>query len=214
MRNLRYLWHQKFADNDSFSKLKKLNIGYCSKLSVVFPSNAYGRFLRLESLEVSNCCGLEEIYEYKAHTSYEAFALRHVYIRDLRSLKHIWSTDMDEAFISFQNLQSVRVDFCPDLKYVFPESMSCGLLQLQHLEIDNCGVEMIIAEPKHQGSEGASTSTRDFEWPKLESFKVSDCSNLNKFGSNIYKARDNIPTQDLHYSNQKVQSSELFSIDT
>ncbi|XP_065849123.1 probable disease resistance protein At4g27220 [Euphorbia lathyris] len=169
MDNFRYIWHQQSVDDDSFSKLKSLEIMRCSKLSVVFPSNLYRRFRRLESLSLSDCDGVQEIYEYKGvgfeeTNSLQAFSLQRICINSLPSLKHILSKDIDEA-LSFPNLQSVYVCDCWDLKYVFPASIACGLLQLQHLEITRCGAEMIIAEAKNEGSEGATAHTS--VWPKV-----------------------------------------------
>ncbi|XP_065849315.1 probable disease resistance protein At4g27220 [Euphorbia lathyris] len=196
MKNLRYLWHQHFADDDSFSKLKSLKIEHCSKLSVVFPSNVYRRFRRLESLSLSNCDRVEEIYEYQ-RVRFEG--------------TNIPRKDIDEA-LSFENLQSVEVHSSPDLKYVFPASIAHGLLQLQHLEISYCGVEMIIADAKNAGSE--CDTARTFEWPNLKCLKVYGCDKFIKFGFNICKGKHNVPTQDSLYFIEKVITNvEVLTLD-
>ncbi|XP_065849317.1 probable disease resistance protein At4g27220 isoform X2 [Euphorbia lathyris] len=217
MKSMRYLWHQQFADDDSFSTLKSLKIEYCSRLSVVFPSNAYRRFQSLESLSLSNCDGIEEIYEYQAGVDFEdtnilqAFALRQVHIEKLPSLKHIFSKDIHEAF-RFENLQSFRVRSCPDLKYVFPASIACGLLQLQHLEICRCGVEVIVAKANNEESEGAYTRTS--EWANLRYLEVCRCDKLIKFGFKIFKVKQNIPTQDSpHFVEKVIPNVNALSLD-
>ncbi|XP_065849320.1 probable disease resistance protein At4g27220 isoform X2 [Euphorbia lathyris] len=183
MNNLRYIWHQQFADDDSFSKLKSLEIVRCSKLSVVFPSNLYRRFQRLESLEISNCGGVQEIFEYQRfciekETSLQAFSLRRISISDLPSLKHI---------------------------------LTCGLLQLQHLQIRNCGAEMIIAEAKNEGSDSATGHT--FECPKLEYLEASHCDKLIKFGFKIPEVIPNLEVLKLnHISLKAIQYDHVLPV--
>ncbi|XP_065850289.1 probable disease resistance protein At4g27220 [Euphorbia lathyris] len=214
MNNLRYIWHQQLADDHSFSKLKSLKIVCCSKLSVVFPSNLYRRFQRLVSLEISNCGGVQEIFEYqrfciKKETSLQAFSLRQISISNLPSLKHILSKDIDEA-LSFPNLQSVDVCDCKDLKYVFPASIACGLLQLQHLQI-TCGVEMIIAEAKNEESDGATGHA--LEWPKLKYLEARDLNKLIKFGFKIPEVIPNLEVLKLdHNSLKAIQDDHVLPV--
>ncbi|XP_065867358.1 uncharacterized protein [Euphorbia lathyris] len=214
MGGFRYLWNEQFIADDSFSKLKSLRITNCSKLSVVFPSNVCRRFQRLEELFLDSCGDVEEIYQYEEkNIPVQTFSLRDLEIRNLQSLKHIWSKDVIGA-CTFGNLQLIDVSYCEDLKYVFPASIAFGLLQLQGLRISKCGVEMIISKVKTEELKGAPfkfpqltilhlvdlnemrslyEGSHTLEWPKLKSLEVCGCPEIMKFGSKIssYHREDN-----------------------
>ncbi|TXG65328.1 hypothetical protein EZV62_006603 [Acer yangbiense] len=98
MDNLEKIWHNQLV-NDSFCKLKSLEVEGCMKLLNVFPSNIHGRLLSLESLVVTACGSLEEIF-------------------DLRE----WSIYDSRIMLSFANLQKLRVSTCRSLKNLFSTS--------------------------------------------------------------------------------------------
>ncbi|XP_065851281.1 uncharacterized protein [Euphorbia lathyris] len=133
MNTFTYLWDEQFIVDDSFLKLKSLSIAHCSNLSVVFPSNIIRRFQKLETFYLSNCDTVEEIFQYQetdfeARNIVQAFALRELQILNL-----------------------------PSLKYVFPIFIAHRLLELEHLEILNCNLEVVIVEAKDKNSEGTSS---------------------------------------------------------
>ncbi|TXG65323.1 hypothetical protein EZV62_006598 [Acer yangbiense] len=99
MDNLEKIWHNQLVD-DSFCKLKSLEVEGCMKLLNVFPSNIHGRLLSLESLVVTACGSLEEIF-------------------DLRE----WSIYDSRIMLSFANLQKLRVSTCRSLKNLFSTSI-------------------------------------------------------------------------------------------
>ncbi|XP_065867352.1 uncharacterized protein [Euphorbia lathyris] len=239
MGGFRYLWNEQFITDDSFSKLKSLHIRNCSKLSVVFPSNVCRRFQRLEKLSIYLCCRVEEIYQHEEkNISVQTFSLRDLAVSNLQSLKHIWNKDVSGAF-TFENLQSVSVFSCEDLKYVFPASITSGLLQLQRLHISQCGVEMIISKVKTEELKGAPSfkfpqltflhlvdlnemrslyqGSHTLEWPKLKSLEVRGCPEIMKFGSKIssYHREHNLPIpQSLFFADQKfIPNLEELTID-
>ncbi|XP_065848950.1 uncharacterized protein [Euphorbia lathyris] len=209
MNRFKYLWQDQFTADNSFFGLHLLRIEYCSKLSIVFPSNLCRRFQKLETLYLSCCSRVVEIYQHQSINSeeinaVEAFSLRDLQIQNLPSLKYIWSRDSCGAS-TFQNLQSVVVYSCKNLKYVFPKSIACGFLQLQQLRIGNCDVEVMVAKGRNEQSESALSlkfpeltvlqlenlnqikslyeGPHTFEWPKLKCLEVHDCDKGIKFGS-------------------------------
>ncbi|XP_043814222.1 uncharacterized protein LOC110608107 [Manihot esculenta] len=175
INELKRIWHSPLAAN-SFFKLKSLNVSFCQKLMVVFPSNVLERFRRMEELHVSHCILLQEIYQLEGFSVDEAFELRSLNIDRLRSLKHVWRKDPQGVF-GFQNLKSVRVSDCDVLNYLFPVSIAEGLLQLEELTITKCGVEEIIA--KAEDVEQAPYYC--FKFPQLTSLELTDLSELRSW---------------------------------
>ena len=99
MDNLEKIWHNQLV-NDSFCKLKSLDVNSCNKLLNVFPSNIYGRLLSLESLKVRGCGSLEEIFDLRELSIYDS-----------------------QLMISFANLQKLEVSNCSSLKNLFSASI-------------------------------------------------------------------------------------------
>uniref|UniRef100_A0A2C9WHI5 Uncharacterized protein n=1 Tax=Manihot esculenta TaxID=3983 RepID=A0A2C9WHI5_MANES len=136
INELKRIWHSPLAAN-SFFKLKSLNVSFCQKLMVVFPSNILERFRKMEELHVSSCASLQEIYQLEGFNVNEAFELRSLNIYGLRSLKHIWKKDPQGVF-SFQNLKSVKVSDCDVLNYLFPGTHIFECQKLTSLDVRNC----------------------------------------------------------------------------
>ncbi|KAF2294860.1 hypothetical protein GH714_024572 [Hevea brasiliensis] len=72
-----------------------------------------------------------------------AIQLRTLEIHGLPKLKHVWNED-PLGLVLFDNLSSVDVWDCPDLKIIFPASIAKNLLQLKTLVIVCSGVEEIV----------------------------------------------------------------------
>uniref|UniRef100_A0A2C9WIT6 AAA+ ATPase domain-containing protein n=1 Tax=Manihot esculenta TaxID=3983 RepID=A0A2C9WIT6_MANES len=136
INELKKIWHSPLVTN-SFFKLKSLDIYFCQKLMVVFPSNVLERFRRMEELNVIKCASLLEIYQLEGFNVDEAFELRRLNIVLLSSLKHVWRNDPQGVF-NFQNLKSVRVSYCNVLNYVFPETHIFECHKLTSLHVHNC----------------------------------------------------------------------------
>ncbi|TXG65317.1 hypothetical protein EZV62_006592 [Acer yangbiense] len=165
MGNLEKIWHNQLV-NDSFCKLKSLNVSACNKLLNVFPSNIYGRLLRLESLEVTYCVSIEEIFDLSdcgIHDTDIGFpSLKEMEIKKCPKLKEIIFNDkvavpnLEKLTISFMNnlekiwhdqlvkdsfckLKSLEVVYCDKLLNVFPSNICGRLLSLEFLEVRECG---------------------------------------------------------------------------
>ncbi|KAK3187827.1 hypothetical protein Dsin_027388 [Dipteronia sinensis] len=149
MDNLKTIWHSQPLEN-SFCKLKSLEVNDCQKLLTVIPSRFCRRLLKLEFLTVKSCGLLEQIFDLDGLNSEEKHPieptrLRELYIDHLPNLKHIWNED-PQRMLSFQELQKVKVFLCSNLKNLFPSSVGRSLSKLESLEVSDCGVEEIVAK--------------------------------------------------------------------
>ncbi|KAL5853787.1 hypothetical protein ACOSQ3_008905 [Xanthoceras sorbifolium] len=103
MDNLKMIWHNQLVE-DSFCKLKSLQVEYCYKLLTLFPSNMCERLLSLESLEVSGCVSLQEIFD-----------LQGIIFKEGNSI----AAATQSRELSFSNLQNLTIFVCPSLKNLF-----------------------------------------------------------------------------------------------
>ncbi|BAT89389.1 hypothetical protein VIGAN_06033600 [Vigna angularis var. angularis] len=182
MDNLKAIWPALLPQN-SFCKLKKMEITSCNNLLNVFPCHVLDKLQSLESLNVWKCMALEVVYEIDGiNTEQEGSSqegldipLRTLSLGNLPKLKHLWNKD-PQGNIKFQNLFMVQASKCQSLEYVFPLSLAKDLLHLQFLEISDCGVEEIIASDK--GGIGAALG---FVFPKLVSIKFFNLPDLRCF---------------------------------
>ncbi|CAK7340829.1 unnamed protein product [Dovyalis caffra] len=155
MDGLEMIWHHELH-SDSFCMLKKLEIEQGKKLLNIFPPKMLRRFKNLEYFDVTDCASLEEVFdlqflinEKEAH-DVTATQLREMYLWKLPSLKHVWNGN-PQGILSFKNLHAVDAWKCPALKSLFPSSIAVDLLQLEKLEINECGIEEIVS--KEEGVE-------------------------------------------------------------
>jgi len=189
MDNLKAIWPALLPEN-SFCKLKKMEITSCNNLLNVFPCHVLDKLQSLESLNVWNCMALEVVYEIDAINREQEgssqrvldIPLRTLSLGNLPKLKHLWNKD-PQGNIKFQNLFMVKASKCQSLKYVFPLSLAKDLLHLQFLEISDCGVEEIIASDK--GGVGAL----GFVFPKLVSIKLFNLPDLQCFCNGNHNLR-------------------------
>ncbi|XVF03198.1 hypothetical protein REPUB_Repub04eG0240900 [Reevesia pubescens] len=180
LRSVKRLWYNQLHTN-SFCKLKELKVEYCDELLNIFSTFVLGIFQRLEILTVIDCASLEEVFELQVQgldveeTCMMASQLRELYTYRLPKLKHVWNKDPHEI-ISFQNLRQVDVFECWSLKSLFPFSIAKGLLQLESLVIDRCGVEEIVSK----NIEGVEQDIW-FEFNQLSLLTLWRLPNLKRF---------------------------------
>ncbi|XVF42856.1 hypothetical protein PTKIN_Ptkin01aG0399300 [Pterospermum kingtungense] len=149
LRNVKRIWYNQLHQN-SFCNLKELKVEYCDGLLSILSSSLLGVFQgRLEILTVTNCTLLEQVFELEGsdieETCVLAIQLKELGLFHLPKLKHVWSKDPQEKY-SFQSLRVVTVMECWSLKSLFPFSIAKGLLYLESLIVNNCGVEEIVSE--------------------------------------------------------------------
>ncbi|RHN74728.1 putative P-loop containing nucleoside triphosphate hydrolase, leucine-rich repeat domain, L [Medicago truncatula] len=179
MKHLKSIWHNKLAPN-SFCKLKQLKIQFCNELSNVFPSFVLAKLQNLETVTVSDCPVLELVFETQSlkpdggrQTSLE-MQLRTLTLKHLPMLKHIWSGNPNKIF-KFQNICQLKVTECKNLNHVFPLSVATELQHLQVLHIEECGIEIIVAQ-----DEMADTNPK-LIFPKLTSLSLRELTQLRSF---------------------------------
>ena len=142
------------------------------------------RLQSLERLLVHDFGSLQEVFELQSHDVKESHAviaipLKRLILRCLPKMKQVWSKDPQGIF-SFQNLQIIRVWECESLKSLFPVSVARVLMQLEDLQIDDCGVEEIVS-----CEDGAEPTTR-FVFPKVTILILAKLSKLKWFFRGVH----------------------------
>ncbi|KAI9080107.1 hypothetical protein K1719_037923 [Acacia pycnantha] len=175
---LKEIWYSQVGQK-IFCNLKHLAVRKCTFLSnTLFSSILLQLLYTLEELEVAECDLLEAVFDVKAlnDTTMESkgvSGLKKLTLSGLPNLKHIWNKEAEEI-ISFGNLQILKVDECPNLKYVFSSSLCQDLRQIEELNIESCGVEQIVAS--EEGLEELK-----FHFPLLRSLCLIKLTHLNDF---------------------------------
>ena len=168
------MWHNQLP-LESCCKLKSLKIKRCNKLLNVFPSNILKGLPSLKYVKIHDCGSIEEIFDLQGVNCKEihdsaTIPLLRLFLKRLDSLKSVWNKD-PQGHVSFRNLWSLEVVGCPCLKYLFPITVAKDLVQLQKLQIINCGVEEIVAN--ENGDEVMSSL-----FPELTSLTLSGLDKL------------------------------------
>ncbi|XP_034707644.1 uncharacterized protein LOC117930941 isoform X2 [Vitis riparia] len=175
--NVIAIWHNQLP-LESCCKLTSLEISKCNKLLNVFPSNILKGLQSLEYVTIDDCDSIEEIFDLQGVNCKEihdiaTIPLEELTLESLNSLKSVWNKD-PQGLVSFQNLLVLKVVECPCLKYLFPITVAEGLVQLEELQIINCGVEEIVAN--ENGDEVMSSL-----FPELTSLTLSGLDKLKGF---------------------------------
>jgi len=208
MDNLKSIWPNRLTQT-SFCKLKKLEIMSCDQLLSVFPNHVLNKLQNIESLNLWHCLAVEVIYEVDAISEEELeVPLRNLSLGHLPNLKYLWNKD-PQGKIKFQNLSTVKATKCESLKHVFPFSVAKDLLQLQVLEISDCGVEEIIAKDQGEVEEDLGlvfsrlvtlkflnlqelrcfcSGNHNFRFPLLNKLYVVECPAMETFSHGILRA--------------------------
>ncbi|XP_043808127.1 uncharacterized protein LOC122722173 isoform X2 [Manihot esculenta] len=172
-----------FDEKVAFPNLEKMKILNCEELLKIFPSMWLRRLQKLEDLIIGNCDSLEEVFDLQEIIKLKetvTIQLRTLDIRNLPNLKHVWNKD-PMGLVLFDNLSSVVVWDCPNLKAIFPATIAKNLLQLERLDVQSCGgVEEIVAQD--QGTEASI----EFLFPCLKFLKLQELNELKCFYSGIH----------------------------
>ncbi|XP_022635602.1 uncharacterized protein LOC106758399 [Vigna radiata var. radiata] len=183
MEKLSTIWKSDIGLH-SFSNLNSLIIRECHKLVTIFPNFMGQRLQSLQSFAIKDCELVENIFDFThiLHTFDIVEAnLGNIILEDLPNLVNVWKGDTGEI-LKCNNLQSIKVDESPKLKYLFPVSIANDLQKLEVLEVRNCwAMTEIIGLDKHS-SESAIT----FKFPHLNTLSLIDLHDLRSFYSGIH----------------------------
>ncbi|XP_044465003.1 disease resistance protein At4g27190-like isoform X2 [Mangifera indica] len=220
MDNLKVIWNYQLLGH-SFQKLKLIEIKNCDKLLSIFPSNMFERFWQLETLTVSACASLVEIFDLP-RPNIQA-QLKELYIHSLPKVRQIWKTE-SQVKLSFPKLRLVKVFECQNLENLFPTSIAKSLFELEELEMVNCGVKEIVSKEES----GESTArfvfpritflkfsmlpqlrcfypgTHTSEWITLKKLEVFDCDNVEIFTSKFLRNQLDVPAKQPLFLVEKV----------
>ena len=210
--NVEKIWHGDIIAN-SFGKLKSLSVGYCQKLLNVISSNVVKRLLTLQNLKIVRCNALEEVFDLKSMDSKESheipvLQLQQLCLDNLKNLKCIWNMAF-KGLLTYQNLKSVQVSYCPSLEIPFPGYVVRSLMQLKELDMDSHGMGEIVAHEDiaksvtmffFPGVESLTCAKElacfhlgldTLEWPMLKTLEVDSCESLEMLASKLDKSIEN-----------------------
>ncbi|KAK6242997.1 hypothetical protein QUC31_009406 [Theobroma cacao] len=231
------IWQNQLSVN-SFLNVQQMVVEECHDLLTIFPSNTLRAFQGLRILQVCRCVLLEEVFEIERLNMEETRAvttqLRFLVLHYLPSLKYIWKNDPQGIF-AFENLLTIDVDSCLNLKNVFPASVARVLPQLRDLCIHDCGVEEIVSI-----GEGLETTvTFEFnqvsflslwklpelkcfypgvhtiKWPMLKEFYTFGCGKTTILGTKHFSIVDtpNVNWQQLQSQLISLDEKQAWSLD-
>ncbi|XP_031391428.1 uncharacterized protein LOC116203696 [Punica granatum] len=214
--SLSTIWHNEFY-GDSFRQLEEINIESCGMLRKVFPPITLQRCMCLKTLAVTGCGSLEVVFDLvglaamvdnddEIHEDNEqgeastVASLGKLKISRLPKLRSLWNVDK-KGIVSFENLKEAHVRECPKLVNLFPASIARGLTRLERLNIEECGLEWIVAKGEEAIErfvfqeaaflklwrlpklEGFYPSVHRSEWPMLKQLVVHGCNKVEAFVS-------------------------------
>ncbi|XP_044500263.1 probable disease resistance protein At4g27220 [Mangifera indica] len=157
-----HIWN---GDHQSISlqNLKKVEIGFCGKLTNLFSATLLQGLICLEDIFVQNCDELKEIFEKK-----EALG-----------------EELDPAITSpgLQNLTSIDIWDCEQLRSLFSPSIVKCLVKLKRLVVRRCSsIQEIIKNEKGE----KEASIKRLLFPSLSNLELRYLENLSCFSSGPY----------------------------
>ncbi|KAL6324355.1 hypothetical protein AAG906_012959 [Vitis piasezkii] len=165
------IWRGQYS-SESFGKLRVLSIENCDDISVAIPCSKLPVLQNLEILKVSRCKSVEEVIQGEELAGEKIPRLTNISLCALPTLMHLSSLQP-----ILQNLHSLEVFYCENLRNLASPSMAKRLVNLKNLWIAVCiSVKEIVRD---DGSE----ATDDVSFTKLEKLRLRDLVNLESFSS-------------------------------
>ncbi|RZB53588.1 uncharacterized protein LOC114397487 isoform X1 [Glycine soja] len=183
MEKLNTIW-QPHIGLHSFHSLDSLIIGECHKLVTIFPSYMGQRFQSLQSLTITNCQLVENIFDFEIIPQTgvrNETNLQNVFLKALPNLVHIWKEDSSEI-LKYNNLKSISINESPNLKHLFPLSVATDLEKLEILDVYNCRAMKEIVAWGNGSNENAIT----FKFPQLNTVSLQNSFELMSFYRGTY----------------------------
>ncbi|KAG2673924.1 hypothetical protein I3760_13G111700 [Carya illinoinensis] len=147
------------------------------KIWSLIPSNLVESLQNLEELDVKACDLLEVIFQLEGLHVEESPVfdnLKKLSLASLPKLLHIWKKGPQEIR-GFRNLESLEVDGCNNLKYLFPPSIAKLLMKLKQIHVRNCNEMVTLTKQEQSASE---TDNQVKSWSLIPSNMVQSLQNL------------------------------------
>ncbi|KAI6678494.1 hypothetical protein NL676_039290 [Syzygium grande] len=121
----------------------------------------------METLDITGMDNIKMIWDNQdAADSFHK--LKSLSVHECNKLKCVWDKELCGR-VTFKCLRSVNISKCKSLASLFPASVAGDLMQLEELEINECGIVELIE------NEGLDPR---FEFPKLTSLKLKHLPEL------------------------------------
>ncbi|XP_028085380.1 disease resistance protein At4g27190-like isoform X1 [Camellia sinensis] len=176
-----------FNDKVKLIKLREMTVRCCHELSnILFPSNSVKGMPNLEVLEVTNCQSIGVAFDLEGLVWEEGISdmalpsLIEVKLICLPKLTHVWK-DNSPGILGFQNLRSLVVDECDNLRNLVSYSLAKLLVKLQEIDVTECDMMESIIGNEPNADDVVITNMIIF--PQLSSLKLRDLPNLRSFCS-------------------------------
>ncbi|RDX58118.1 putative disease resistance protein, partial [Mucuna pruriens] len=178
--DLKSIWPNQLAQN-SFCKLKKINIGDCAGLDYVFPISVAKELRQLQDLEISHC-GIENIVE-----KGDSCDLMHVNLEKLYVLYCCNIKTIVPSSVLFWSLDELFVRGCCGMVNILMPSTTISLPKLRILTIANCDMLEEIYGSRNEGD----APLDEIAFMKLEELTLTHLPRLTSFcqGSYDFKFR-------------------------
>ncbi|XP_028062783.1 uncharacterized protein LOC114266083 [Camellia sinensis] len=170
----------------SLSKLRYVDIRHCGKLPKVFQAQLLMRLQNLEELSIGDCSLLEKVFELEVagctgHDSKIFSLLKSLKLKSLPQLNHVSERD-SIGFMYSPQLSNLHIDGCDNLRFLFAQSMTQCILQLQELEIRRCKtMSTIVREEDNHGEILVDT----VGFTQLKILRLYDLQNLVSIFPNV-----------------------------
>ncbi|CAL5422520.1 unnamed protein product [Camellia sinensis] len=149
-------WHNQL-EVGCLDKVRFMRVQCCGKLSSVVSSKLMQRLHNIQGLKVWWCDSLEMIFDLQegvcadvAEKETLITQLSTLTLKYLPKLTHIWK-NISQQTHCFENLSSLGVQHCDNLRYIFTISMANVLVNLQNLTVEHCEkVEKIVTRENEE----------------------------------------------------------------
>ncbi|CAL5351122.1 unnamed protein product [Camellia sinensis] len=150
------IWHNQL-EVGCLDKVGFMRVQCCGKLSSVVSSKLMQRLHNIQGLEVWWCDSLEMIFDLQeggcadvAEKETLITQLSELRLKYLPKLTHIWK-NISQRTHCFENLSSLKVQHCDNLRYIFTISMANVLVNLKYLTVKHCEkVEKIVTRENEE----------------------------------------------------------------
>ncbi|XP_042964890.1 disease resistance protein UNI-like [Carya illinoinensis] len=186
----------------------------------LFSSNTILWFPNLVKLHVKECESLQVIFDLEGlkvienhHPVLALSQLTSLELWNLDGMAHVWK-NIPRGFQGFQNLVSIDIDDCKNLRSLLPATVAKLLVQLQTVKIWTCQSMENIIEREDEGGEeigraniivfpqihtfglrwlenlvSFNSEAHSFEWPSIKNIELYICPKFKTFGSEIQSGR-------------------------